>query len=234
MDRKVDWVEAVSIDYGQRHVKETEHARATCNMFGIKHTTLVLKDLLSGKDVMLTDKSVEVPNTTYDKILGVSPTYVPFRNGTMLSVITAHAQKYVNSEIDKRVADLYTNTAAISEAVAKDRATKEARDLVGIYFGAHAEDAQNWAYPDCTPEFVGAMANAIYVGSYFAIRLHTPFVHSEKWEIVARGEDMGVDWSKTWSCYKGEDVHCGTCPTCQARKESFKRANVVDPTEYAV
>lgn len=228
----VTWVEAISIDYGQRHIKEADHAKATCDLFGIKHTVISLKDILSGKNVMLTDKSVEVPDTTYDKILGVSPTYVPFRNGTMLSVITAHAQKHVNQQIAE-AAQVIHDTVGNSHEQAMKLATEEAKDLVGIYFGAHAEDAQNWAYPDCTPEFIGAMANAIYIGSYMSIRLHTPFTWSEKWEIVRAGDELGVKWENTWSCYKGEELHCGACPTCYARQESFRRAGVQDPTEYA-
>jgi 7-cyano-7-deazaguanine synthase len=205
-----DGVEAVSINYGQRHKKETQYARRMCNELNIKFTVLELNDILSG--VMLTDKSIDIPNTTYDKIVGVSPTYVPFRNGLMLSMIAAHAQKWI--------------TANTQPGFLQPNA--------GIYFGAHAEDAHNWAYPDCTPEFIGAMANAIHVGTYFAVRLHTPLMWMQKSEIVRLGTGLGIDYSKTWSCYAGGDLHCGTCPTCHARKQAFGKAGVPDPTEYEV
>src|SRR5579863_8468960 len=95
----INWVEAISVNYGQRHLKEIEYAAATCEKYGIQHTVLNLKDILAGDSVMLTDKSVEIPNIDYADIKGVSPTYVPFRNGTLLSLITAHAQKWVNMQI---------------------------------------------------------------------------------------------------------------------------------------
>ena len=233
-DITIDWVEAVSISYGQRHSKEMNYAKATCERLGIKHTILDVGALLRGDTVMLTDDSrgkVEVPDISYSQIKGVSPTYVPFRNGLMLSALTAHAQKWVNEQNQGYERDV---------EAAKDSLEHDAIDAIiankpsaGIYFGAHAEDAHNWAYPDCTPEFIGAMANAIYIGSYMQIRLHTPIQWSSKADVVTRGEALGVLWFDTWSCYKGEDKHCGTCPTCLARKEAFSSAGVPDPTNYA-
>jgi len=221
----VDWVEAVSIDYGQRHIKEAEQAHIICDQLGIKHSIINLKGIMDGPQVMLTDRNVEVPNISYDEIKGVSPTYVPFRNGTMLAALTAHAQKYVMGQISE--------DQVFNDLEDKEYSTAKAKDLVGIYFGAHAEDAHNWAYPDCTPEFVGAMANAIYIGTYFTVRLFTPFLSSSKADIVTTGKKLGVPYELTWSCYKGDEVHCGECPTCRARKESFRAAGVDDPTIYA-
>lgn len=232
--KSIPWVEAISVDYGQRHKKEIEYARRTCNRLGIAHTTLDIGALLGGDTVMLSEESrdtIEIPDIDYADIKGVSPTYVPFRNGTLLSAITAHAQKYVNGQIEGQMTQRTDyDVGAIYE---KEMATADARDLCGVYFGAHAEDAKNWAYPDCTPEFIGAMANAIYIGSYMCTRLYTPIMWSTKKEIIFMGDRIGVDYSLTWSCYAGGDQHCGTCPTCRARKQGFKDANVRDPTEYA-
>lgn len=235
----VSWVEAVSIDYGQRHSKEMEYAKLTCARLGIKHTILDVGKLLAGASVMLTTESrgnVEVPDISYADIKGVSPTYVPFRNGLMLSALTAHAQKYVNEQINMyadHIQDLSTESIQMERQDAMDVATKEAANLCGIYFGAHSEDAANWAYPDCTPEWIGAMANAIYIGTYMAVRLHTPIQWLMKKDIAALGHSLGVPFEQTWSCYKGEELHCGTCPTCRSRREAFKLAGLVDPTEYA-
>jgi 7-cyano-7-deazaguanine synthase len=218
------WVEAVSIYYGQRHKKEMVYAMETCKRLGIKHSILDVGALLRGDNVMLTDDSrgnVEVPDIDYSDIKGVSPTYVPFRNGLMLSALTAHAQKWVNAENEKQ-----------REWIEKGVATYEDRPMAGIYFGAHAEDAHNWAYPDCTPEFIGAMANAIHVGSYYQIRLHTPLEWLNKSGVVSLGNKLGVRFEDTWSCYKGEELHCGTCPTCRSRKQAFIAAEVEDPTRY--
>lgn len=220
-----NWVEAVSINYGQRHIKEAEYAFATCGKFGINHSVINIEGIVSGKGVMLADADVKIPNVSYAEIKGVSPTYVPYRNGNLLSIIAAHAQKWVNSEVD-RLAMGYRGT--------KQAATEAMRDSAGIYFGAHSEDAANWAYPDCTPEFIGAQANAIYIGSYQAIRLYTPLQWLNKAEIVELGEKLGVDWGGTWSCYAGGEKHCGVCPTCRARKGAFATAGVNDPTAYDI
>ena len=227
VEKDIPWVEAISVDYGQRHKKELEYARSTCRRLGIRHHILDIGNLLGGKTVMLSGDSVgevDIPDIDYADIKGVSPTYVPFRNGTLLSAITAQAQKYVNEQIQE---------ACQYNLESKDVATVLAKDLCGVYFGAHAEDAHNWAYPDCTPEFIGAMANAIYVGTYFCVRLHTPLMWLKKKDIVLLGDSLGVDFSLTWSCYAGEKQHCGTCPTCRSRKQAFIDAVVRDPTEYA-
>lgn len=224
-DDPISWVKAVSIYYGQRHKKEMDYAKSTCDRLGIKHTVLDVGALLRGDSVMLTDDSrdkVEVPNIDYSEIQGVSPTYVPFRNGLMLSALTAHAQKWVNEQNANDKDDRFN-----MQPDHKEKAS------AGIYFGAHAEDAHNWAYPDCTPEFIGAMANAVYIGSYMQIRLHTPIQWMQKHQVVTHGDSLGVDFAGTWSCYKGEELHCGVCPTCRSRKQAFVAAGVNDPTEYA-
>jgi len=203
-------VEGVSVNYGQRHIKEAAHAAKSCEALGIPHHVIDLKGIIP--KTMLTDGDAEVPNISYDEIKGVSPTYVPFRNGLLLASITAHVQGRLIAE---------GHNFDISD------------DEWGIYYGAHAEDAQNWAYPDCTPEFNGAMAIAIHVGSYYGIRLHTPLQWLTKRQIILWGNELNVDWKNTWSCYKGEDHHCGVCPTCRARRQGFIDAGVEDPTKYA-
>ena len=228
-------VEAVSINYGQRHKKEMEYAKSTCEKLGIPHTILDVGSLLRGDTVMLTDDSrgkVDVPNISYSQIKGVSPTYVPFRNGLMLSALTAHAQKWVNSQIDSLVMHLLATGEKSDKQEAKQQSTLEMKDAVGLYFGAHADDAAGNAYPDCTELFIGAMANAIYVGTYDTIRLCTPLQWMNKQEIVEKGNRLGVDFANTWSCYKGDEHHCGVCPTCHSRREAFVAANIADPTIY--
>ena len=191
-------VEAVNIDYGQRHVKEMDFARKLCWHLDVPCKTYSIKDSI-GKGG-LSDEELVIPDISYDEIEGVSPTYVPFRNGLLLSTITSLV-------------------SASGEGV--------------VGYGAHAEDAENWAYPDCTPEFIGAMASAIYIGTYHKYRLYTPLMWLSKNEVVSLGTSLGVPFELTWSCYKGEELHCGTCPTCLARKQAFKEAGVVDPTGYA-
>jgi 7-cyano-7-deazaguanine synthase len=70
-------------------------------------------------------------------------------------------------------------------------------------------------------------------GTYAEIHLLRPFIDCDKAEIVRRGAALGVDYAKTWSCYKGGEIHCGTCGTCVERREAFIHAGVADPTVYA-
>ena len=101
-----------------------------------------------------------------------------------------------------------------------------------IYAGMHAEDAHNWAYPDCTPEFIGAMQNAIYIGTYHKVRLVVPFTYKSKAEIVYLGAELQVPFELTHSCYEGARPACGRCPTCIGRLEAFKQNGFKDPLEY--
>jgi 7-cyano-7-deazaguanine synthase len=96
----------------------------------------------------------------------------------------------------------------------------------------HAEDAANWAYPDCTPEFLGAMACAIYIGTYQKVRLVTPFVQAMKVAIVQEGLLLGVPYSLTRSCYAETVVSCGKCPTCLSRLAAFESNDEEDPIPY--
>jgi 7-cyano-7-deazaguanine synthase len=212
-DSEFEYIEALSVDYGQRHKKEIEQAAMICGKLLIPHRVLNLQQIVPR--TMLTDPSAAVPEKTYAEIEGVSPTYVPFRNGLMLSALAS----YVAGERAK----LASGVAALEGNVPE----------WGLYYGAHAEDAQNWAYPDCSPEFNGAMANAIYIGTYHQIRLHTPLQWLTKPEIIRKGADLGVNYEDTWSCYRGEQLHCGVCPTCRARRDGFRLAGIPDPTEYA-
>lgn len=103
-----------------------------------------------------------------------------------------------------------------------------------VYVGMHAEDARNWAYPDCTPEFLGAMANAVHVGTYHKVRLVFPFIHMMKTDIVTRAALLNVPAGWTYSCYEGRENHCGECPTCVERIWAFNEAGYRDPAQYEI
>lgn len=100
----------------------------------------------------------------------------------------------------------------------------------GLVIAAHSGD--HAIYPDCREDFLRPMAEAIESGTYARIRLLRPFVGLRKEDIAARGAELGVDFARTWSCYKGGEIHCGKCGTCVERREAFALAGLEDPTEY--
>lgn len=202
-------IECVTVDYGQRHIKEAECAGKQVMHYNATHVVIPAQGLMTGSLVAGCDG--DIPRKSYAELgEGISPTYVSFRNGLMLSMLAARAQSWV-MQCEKAG---YTAEAT-------------------LYAGMHADDAAGDAYPDCTLEFAGAMANAIYRGTYNKVRLRVPIIHMAKPDVVAKGNELGVDYASTWSCYVGEDQHCGTCSTCIARKEAFELGGVTDPTEYA-
>lgn len=101
-----------------------------------------------------------------------------------------------------------------------------------LFYGAHAGDHP--IYPDCRKEFVEAMKNALYLADYTGLELEAPYVDMKKEDILRRGLELGVDYSLTWSCYKGGQKACGRCGTCTERIEAFKKVGVKDPIEYEI
>ncbi|MGH3833990.1 MAG: 7-cyano-7-deazaguanine synthase QueC [Pseudonocardiaceae bacterium] len=125
------------------------------------------------------------------------------------------------------------NRNAIMLDVAVAQAVAVQADAVA--FGAHAGDHP--IYPDCRPVFLDAyrrmvlLANEGFLAPRFTVL--APFLALSKADIVRFGADLGVPFADTWSCYKGDERHCGTCGTCVERREAFQVARVADPTEYA-
>lgn len=100
-----------------------------------------------------------------------------------------------------------------------------------VAYAAHTGD--HFIYPDCRPEFVKALNEAFQLGSGTrAISIITPFIEDDKTEVVRVGAELGVDFARTWSCYKGRALHCGKCGTCNERIEAFQLAGIEDPTFY--
>jgi 7-cyano-7-deazaguanine synthase len=107
----------------------------------------------------------------------------------------------------------------------------ESKDATGLVIAAHAGD--HAIYPDCREDFMKAMADAIRLGTYAGLKLLRPFITMTKSDIASRGQALGVDFARTWSCYKGGTLHCGTCGTCVERREAFLVSGVADPTIYS-
>ena len=193
-----DEVKALSINYGQRHSRELEAARALCAELGVEHRVADLSglsDLLAGS--ALTSSEIDVPEGHYAED-NMKATVVPNRNMILLSVAAGWA---ISSKYDR------------------------------IAYAAHSGD--HAIYPDCRNEFAEALDGAIRLADWHEVSLYRPFVDMTKADIVAVGAKLGVPFEKTWSCYKGQDLHCGRCGTCVERREAFYLAGVDDPTTYA-
>ncbi len=109
-------------------------------------------------------------------------------------------------------------------------AEKAAFVATAVHAGDHT------VYPDCRPEFIDALTRSLRLANEGFIdptfQIVAPFVNIGKEQIVRIGYELSVDFEHTWSCYKGEEIHCGRCGTCVERKEAFRLAEVVDPTQY--
>lgn len=201
-----DNVVALSISYGQKHIKEIEASENVAKYYNVEHLYLDLSKIFENSNCSLLEKNnMEIPEGDYksqiEKTGPVISTYVPFRNGLFLS-----------------------SAAAI--AISKDC------DV--IYYGAHSDDAALNAYPDCSKEFNESINNAIYVGSGKKTRVEGPFINLHKKDIVRIGLDLKVPYNLTWSCYNGKEKACGKCATCLDRKKAFIDNGTVDPIEYEV
>lgn len=95
--------------------------------------------------------------------------------------------------------------------------------LISNHAGDHA------IYPDCRPDFIQSMNDAIRFGTYNDVEIMAPYTNLTKREIALMGNEIGVPFEKTYSCYNGLEMHCGTCGTCTERKEALEG---FDTTEY--
>ncbi len=100
-----------------------------------------------------------------------------------------------------------------------------------VLLGSHAGD--HFIYPDCRPEFNTAFSQVAALGTDNQVRVRFPFAELDKRDIGDRGRQLGVDFTQTWTCYKGRTIHCGTCGACQERKYALRKEAGLDPTAYA-
>lgn len=107
----------------------------------------------------------------------------------------------------------------------------ESRNLQHVMIANHGGD--HAIYPDCRPNFIDAISDAMKHGTYTNTDILAPYTNISKSDIARRGKLLGIDYSKTWSCYKGGTIHCGKCGTCVERREALHEAGVEDTTLYA-
>jgi 7-cyano-7-deazaguanine synthase len=106
----------------------------------------------------------------------------------------------------------------------------ESNGLKKVLIANHAGDLT--IYPDCRPEFINAINTTAKAGTFVGVEVSAPYTDITKGEIASIGKRLGLDYSETWSCYKGGEKHCGKCGTCMERKEALRDAGIEDTTEY--
>ena len=192
-------VHAISFNYGQRHSRELECAKAQAEAANVAEHRIIdisfVGPLLRGATTLV-EGGADVPDLAdlAEDQRDQPPTYVPNRNMMLLSLAAAYA---------------------------------EANGIRDVFYGAQAHD--EYGYWDCTRDFLDRINDVLILNRRSAVRVEAPFVNTSKASIVRKGIALDVDFAHTWSCYRGDDAPCGTCPTCVERANAFKGAEATDP-----
>lgn len=195
---------AISFDYQQRHRRELDSAIAIARQASVKEHQVVSFDLRQWGGSALTDRKIDLPQqrSLEQMSQNIPITYVPARNTIFLSFGLSYA---------------------------------EAIGAECVYIGVNALDYSG--YPDCRPDYIEAMQTVFALGTKQGregqgIRIVTPLINLKKTAIIELGNQLGVPWEQTWSCYAGGDLACGICDSCQLRLAAFAELGLKDPLPY--
>jgi 7-cyano-7-deazaguanine synthase len=194
----------LSFDYAQRSLSELNAAKRLSERCSASHQVIHIDGGVMAGSA-LTDESIAVPEpVSGEQAQDIPVTYVPARNTLFLSYALAVA---------------------------------EVRSAQDIFIGVNAVDYSG--YPDCRPEFIRAYEDMANLATKAGVEghhltIHTPLIDKSKAEIIRMGDELGVDYALTVSCYqanaKGEA--CGKCDSCQLRQKGFEEVGISDPTRY--
>lgn len=192
-----DELYALSFDYGQRHARELECAKASAQEIGVvAHNVVSLKlDLWGGSS--LTDKTMTVEDGDVEKE-GIPNTYVPARNMVFLSVAASYAEAVGARDI----------FIGVSE----------------VDYSGYVDCRQGFI--DAMEQAIN-MGTVCAVEKGEKIRIHAPFIDKTKAQEIKLGRELGVDFDLTWSCYNGGEEPCGTCDSCLLREKAFREADTL-------
>jgi 7-cyano-7-deazaguanine synthase len=197
---------ALSFSYGQRHIWELEAAaRVAAALGAAEHKTAHIDLRIFGGSALTADIAVPKGRALEEMGHGIPITYVPARNTIFLSFALAWAEVLGSSD---------------------------------VFIGVNALDYSG--YPDCRPEFIEAfekmanLATKAGVEGQQALKIHTPLIALSKAEIIAKGIELGVDYSLTSSCYdpSATGEPCGVCDSCLLRQKGFRENGIEDPLKY--
>lgn len=166
--------------------------------------------------------------------LGIEHIIIPltfihdYFKSSLLEGASAIPDGHYEDETMKSTVVPFRNGIMLSVACGLAESRELEKVLIANHFGDHA------IYPDCRKGFIDAISEAMRNGTYKGITIDAPYTTIIKTDIAKIGKSLGIDYSKTYSCYKGGEKHCGKCGTCVERKEALRDAGIEDPTEYEV
>ena len=196
--RKVRDLHVLSFAYGQKHSRELDMARWQARQAGVSEHKIV--------DLSFLGDLVRGGSALTDKALRVPD----------LADLRGRQRRQPPTYVPNR------NMVFLSLAAAY----AEARGIRDVFYGAQAQD--EYGYWDCTVDFVKRINRVLRLNRGEAVTVHAPFALMKKAEVLRKGLELGVDYSHTWSCYRGKKTPCGTCPTCVERRKAFEAAGVQD------
>jgi 7-cyano-7-deazaguanine synthase len=211
-------VTAVTVKYGQSHVREIDCAVAVASKLGLHHLVVDVDFYrhLAWYSALTSPERFPVPKERQPKSMGdeIPVTYVPLRNTFLLTLGAALLESEILVQIEE-------------EGISP-------RNIEPVLFiAANAIDYSG--YPDCRPEYYEQIAKALTLGSKIgtqyglAFRIETPLLSLTKREIVRLASDLKAPLELTWSCYRGAERPCGSCDSCILRAKGFAEAGVPDP-----
>lgn len=190
---------ALSFYYGQKHARELEMARAQAATTGVVSHRVV--------DISFFKELTAGGSALTDDAIPVPD----------LAALSASQLAQPPTYVPNRNMVLLSLAAAYAEAAG-------VRD---VFYGAQKQD--RYGYWDCTPDFIERVNDLLALNRVRPVRVQAPFAALSKADVVRLGVELGVDFSRTWSCYRGVPPACGSCPTCVERLAAFREAGLADP-----
>ena len=197
---KAEEVFALSFDYGQKHSRELDVAQWQCEQLPqVKEHNVLDLSFMGG-------------------FLGASSALV--KGGVEVPELKDIAE----DDLDQPVTYVPNRNMMLLSIAAS---YAENRDCRHLYYGAQAQD--EYGYWDCTEDFLERMNGVFSLNRRTGVKVEAPFVNMSKGIVAGIGLGLDVDYSKTWTCYRGGEQPCGVCPSCAERALAFKECGVEDP-----
>lgn len=193
---------ALSFHYGQRHARELECAGIQARAAGVAEHRVIDATFLG--DLLNAGSALLTGGAAVPDLATLDP----------------EALRQPSTYVPNRNMILLALAAASAEA----------RGITEVFYGAQAQD--EYGYWDCTAEFLERINALLALNRRQPVRIHAPFIDKPKAAILRIGLELEVDFAATWSCYRGQTLACGTCPTCIERLNAFRSLRRTDPLTY--